>query len=181
MISLIYFLPLEKKRKTSVWTLPFLPGDWHFTGFILDRIPPWGSNCLHRQKCEFYNKKTEGSWDVWIMAMESSAQFQAPWINPGMCFHIQGKGIQQSNQQGHMQWKMTEVASMDRTSSPLQPVSQKEQWHFRTVSNVFPISDSASSLPIFLPLSPTCTLSGTNSLGDDFFESLGQKWAVLEC
>ena len=39
----------------------------------------------------FYNKKTEGSWYVWITGMKTSAQFQAPWINLGTHFQNEEK------------------------------------------------------------------------------------------
>lgn len=150
-------------------------------GLYKTKCPLWGPMIYTGRTVSFTIKKTEGSWDVWSTVMKSSAQFQAPWINLGMCFHIWGKGIQQSNQQGHMQWKMTEVASVDKPSSPFQPVSRKSHG----ISEGSPVC----SQPIILPppfafpslSSTTCTLSGTKSLRGDFFLIIRAKWAAPEC
>ena len=41
-------------KKNWRWASPSLPAGWHCSRWILDCIPPWGSNYLYRQKCAFF-------------------------------------------------------------------------------------------------------------------------------
>lgn len=156
-------------KKNWRWASPSLPAGWHCSRWILDCIPPWGSNYLYRQKCAFffffYNKKTEGSWYVWITGMKTSAQFQAPLDQPWHTLPKWGKGIWQSNQQGNVPGKMTEVASMDKSSKPLHPCRLGKKPPQRVLS--LPLCLLPSPFPPLLSL--TCTLSETNSQWNDFF------------
>ena len=138
-------------KKNWRWASPSLPAGWHCSRWILDCIPPWGSNYLYRQKCAFfffffYNKKTEGSWYVWITGMKTSAQFQAPWINLGT--HFQNEEKASDNQ-------ISKATSQERWQK--WPPWISPQSHFilvawgRSLPSVSSVYLSASFLPRFLP------------------------------
>ena len=171
----------ENKEEFNM-TLPFPPSGWYFIGLILDWIPLWGSNDLYRQKCAFafYNKKTEGRWDVWIVGMKSLAQFQAPWINLGTHFHHEEKASDN---------KTDKVTSQERWRKWHRRISL--QIHFGLVPREGPQyfwrvpRDCPQSIllpPSFPFSSPFLTnLHRTNSLWNDFFFLIIRaKWAMLE-
>lgn len=163
----------------------FLPAGWYLSGrWILDCIPLWGSNYLYRQKCAFFfpfffffffsNKKTEGSWYVWIKGMKTSAQFQALGSTLAHTSKVRKRHPTIKSTRQYVPVKVHE-GGID--GEVLKPTSSWVPWG-RSLPSVSSVYLSASFLPLSLSL--TCTRSGHTHNGMIFFPLIIRaKWVLL--
>lgn len=140
---------------TSMTENIILPPQWLVFWWVYTRLKiPLGAQFIYTGKNVSFRIKKKKNWrqlrclnhgDEKLSLIPSPSD--QPWHQ---LLHTR-KRIQQANQHGDRQWKMTEVAPTDTPSTPFQPWLP-EQWHFRIVPTVSCIYSSASSLPSSFPV-----------------------------